>query len=452
MSLTEPQSRRLPAWNLIAHSLVMIPITGAMAAMATYLPPIYAGTLGISLYVLGAIFLFERIWGTLTDPLVGWLCDRTTSRFGRRKVWIAWGSLLFGLSYAFLFFPMGWITPVTMTVALLVLFLAWSMIVVPFYAWSGELSADYHERTRVTTYQTLVGSAMSFAVLLLPTLSDWLWPGEELLKLNLMGAAIVLPMIPGTILALRAFPDSVAPPPRIPRPKVPWRDTVRAVLGETVLWKVMLADFAILFAQSIRGGLLVFYVAFVIGMPRMAAFVMLFQFTFGMLAPPIWQAIAKRMGKHRATVLAELLQVAINLSLVFAGKGDIALVLVLAFFQGLTQGSGNLLLRSMLADVADEHRLRTGVDRTAMLFSVFSVSGKAGSAIPLGLALPLIAWFGFDPTLPTQTPEALWALALTFSLGNAACHLIATLLIRGFTLDEDRQQEIRAELERLQST
>jgi GPH family glycoside/pentoside/hexuronide:cation symporter len=146
---------RLPTGRLIAHSLINIPIVGAMVPLALYLPSIYAQHFGISLYVLGAIFLSERIWGTFTDPLVGWLCDRTVSRHGRRKVWIAGGSLLFACGYGYLFFPEGQVSPIGMTIALFVLFFAWSMIVVPYYAWSGELTRDYHERTRITTFQTV---------------------------------------------------------------------------------------------------------------------------------------------------------------------------------------------------------------------------------------------------------------------------------------------------------
>ena len=448
VTATDSGSRaHLPTGRLIAHSMINVAIVGAMVPIALYLPPIYAQHYGMSLYVLGAIFLSERIWGTFTDPLVGWLCDRTVSRHGRRKVWIAWGSALFALSYAYLFFPLGHVSAVGLTVALFVLFLSWSMIVVPYYAWSGELSADYHERTRITTYQTVIASVAQALILVLPALVDAWRPGDAVLKLNLLGLAVLLPMIPGTMLALASFPDTAPAPKRPPR-RASWREIAAAVLAERTILRIMLADFAILFAQSIRGGLLVFYVTFVAGMPRLASSLFLFQFVFGIAAAPIWQRIARRTGKHRAVIAAELAQFAINLCLVLVGAGNVALLLVLTMLQGLTQGSGNLLLRAMLADVADDYRLRTGQDRSALLFSVLSTSGKAGSAIPLGLALPLIAWFGFDPKLAVNPHGALLALALTFALGPALAHLAALLLIRRYPIDEARQIEIRQALAR----
>jgi Na+/melibiose symporter-like transporter len=283
-------------------------------------------------------------------------------------------------------------------------------------------------------------------VLLLPTLADRFYPGNLVMKLNGMGAAIILPVIPTAVLAFWAFPDrsTAAPPTR--RHKIPWRDTLRAAWAEKTLFRVMMADLVITFAQGLRGALFVFFVSSVAGRPEWASGLFLFQFLIGIAAAPIWQAIARRIGKHRALVATELGQTLVNFCLIFVGKGDATLLVGLTVAQALMQGSGNMLLRAMLADVADEHRLRTGTDRTAMLFSVFSISGKAGTALPIGIALPLIAWFGFDPKLAHNAPAALMAVALIFSVGTALAHLIGAALVRGFAIDEERQAEIRREL------
>jgi len=436
----------LPRGRLIAFSLMSIPIAGAQMPVGTYLPTIYAQNFGLPLATLGLIFFGERVWGTLTDPLVGWLCDRTGSRFGRRRVWIVAGTALFAVSYFLLFFPLLGITPVTLTVLLVLLYLAWSMILIPFYAWSGELSPDYHERTRITTYQTVVGSVSLFVILLLPALGDWIAPGDPLFKLHAMGAAVLLPLLPATWLAMRAFPDTIEPPARKPREKLDWREAWRAVMAEKAIFKVMLADFAIVFAQGVRGGLFLFYVGFVLGRPDLAASMFLFQFVFGMLAAPLWQAIARRIGKHKALIATEVGQALVNLPLFLLGANDVAWFMLFTLGQGLMQGSGNLLLRSMLADLADEYRLRTGQDRTAMLFSVFSVTGKAGTAVPLGIALPLVAWFGFDPVAAHNPPAALLALGMVFALGPALAHACTALVMRKFDFGEDKLAAVRATL------
>ncbi len=154
-----------------------------------------------------------------------------------------------------------------------------------------------------------------------------------------------------------------------------------------------------------------------------------------------------RLGKHRAAILGELIQVMINLGLLFVVPGRLPLLIALTTAQGLAQGSGNLMLRSMVADVADWHRLRTGEDRTGLFFSVFSISMKAAMAAAVGIALPLVAWLGFDPKSLHNTPHALHGLLYVFALGPAIAHLISAALISGFPLDASAHAAIRRELD-----
>lgn len=120
---------------------------------------------------------------------------------------------------------------------------------------------------------------------------------------------------------------------------------------------------------------------------------------------------------------------------------------MLALLQGLSQGSGNLMLRAMVADVADHHRAATGQDRTGLYYSVFGLSMKLGGALAAGIALPLVAVLGFDPKAAHNAPEALHALVLVFALGPALAHFVAALLIAGFPLDARRHAIVRRQLE-----
>lgn len=131
--------------RLAAFSSLAAPVAAAQVPITNFLPVFYAQTFGISLAALGAIFLLERLWGAFADPLVGVLSDRTRSRFGRRKPWIAAGAALYGLATLALFFPLVGVTPFYLGAALFVFYLGWSMIQIPYLAWSGEISGEYHE-------------------------------------------------------------------------------------------------------------------------------------------------------------------------------------------------------------------------------------------------------------------------------------------------------------------
>jgi len=439
-----PRSR-LTAGRLVAFSTLALPVYAAQMPLNVYLPAIYAQHYGLPLALLGTIFLIEKLWGTLADPLIGTLSDRTAGRIGRRKPWIAAGGVLFGLAGIALFFPPVDVGPWWLGIALFVFYLGWSMIQIPYLAWSGEISGDYHERTRIVTYQTVVGSTALLAVLILPTIVDQVRPGDAPLKLGVMGGAILLTLIPALLLALRSFPEP--PLPAVRTERQPLLATIAIVLRDGPLMRVLLSDFAVTMGQNIRGTLFVFFVAIYMGLPHWASGLFLLQFVFGIAAGPIWMAIARRLGKHRTAVVGELVQVVINLGLLLVVPGELPLLLALTVAQGLAQGSGNLMLRAMVADAADRHRLETGEDRSALFFSVFSISMKGAMAAAVGLALPLVAWAGFDPASQHNNPEALHALLLLFALGPAIAHLLSAWLVWHFPIDEAAHSTIRRALD-----
>ncbi len=440
-----PASDRPAAFRLIGFASVAVPIAGAGLPLAIFVPQLYATHFGISLATIGFIFLLGRLWDVVSDPIVGVLSDRTRSRFGRRRPWIAAGGVLFGLGSALLFFPPpALVGPLYLGLVLFVFYLGWTMIEIPFSAWAGEIDRDYHGRTRVVTYQLTLRSIGLLLVLVLPTLLDQVRPGDGGLKLQVVGGFIIVTLIPALFASLLAFREP--PLPDTPPARAGFRTTAKVILSDGLLLRVLASDVAVTAGQSIRAGLIVFFAVNYMGLPAWASGLYLLQFIFGVLAGPIWLRIGYRLGKRQTAIVGELAQAAINIGLVFVFPGMLGLMIALTVAQGLTQGSGNLMLRGMVGAVADAHRLKTGHERTGLFYSVFSLSAKLGPALGIGLALPLVAWFGFDPKA-ASAPGSLEALKYTFALGPALAHVIAAALIWHFPLDEAAYREVRRALD-----
>ena len=109
-----------------------------------YLPFVYSKDFGLDLAEVGLILMLARISDVVTDPLIGFLSDRTPGKFGRRKPWMAGGALFMMFSAFQLFNPTvlndlpidNW----HLLLWSVLLWLGWTMINIPYYAWGAELS------------------------------------------------------------------------------------------------------------------------------------------------------------------------------------------------------------------------------------------------------------------------------------------------------------------------
>lgn len=432
--MTSPDPQRLAAPRLIAFSFVSLALGGAGMPLAVYLPAFYAQNLGLSLSLVGTIFMISRLWNALSDPAVGMLSDRT----GRRKPWIVAGGALFLLSTVMVFMPAPGVSGGYLAGWLFALYLGFSMVSTPLYAWSGDLSNRYHERTRIQTYLQTTLSLGLVLVLLIPALLDWFGNGNPARKVALMGWFVIATMalgLPILILLFRERPAAAHVQP------ASIKSALKLLTADPLVLRVMGSDFFVALGQGFRTATFVFFVSIYMGLPQWAALLYLIQFVFGVFAAPIWMRVGYRLGKHRTVMAGELTQVAINLSLLLITPGQLAPLIALTVAQGLAQGSGNLMLRAIVADVADLHRLNTGEERSGLLFSIFNVTSNAAMAIALGIAFPVLAWLGFTPGTHNSA-SALQGLHLFFGLGPALGHSISALLIWRFPLSERRHAEI----------
>lgn len=431
------------ALELVRLTAISVPVYAAAQPVAAWLPAILSKDFGLPLALVGSLYLAGQLLNGVLDPVVGALSDRTRSRFGRRRPWIAAGGALFALGSTMLFFPPATIGVGWLVTALVCHYVGLSLVTTPLLAWSGELASGYHDRTRAASAMTLLSAIALVAALGLAALAHRLDPGNGRLLLTLFGALVVSTAIPGLWLTLTVFDDRTQP---APAPRFSLASTLRAIFGNRLLLRVLASDASVRAGQGIRTVLLLFYVTFYLRRPEWAAGLFLFQYSFGVLAAPIWQRIGISLGKHRAAILAEVVQALINLSLVLTTPARFELVLALTLAQGLSQGSGNIMLRSMVADIADQHRAETGEERSGLYYSVFGLAEKIGGALAVGIALPLVSWLGFDPKAAINTPEALNGLLLVFALGPALAHAISAAFVAGFSLDARQHSAIHDRL------
>ena len=124
---------------------------------------------------------------------------------------------------------------------------------------------------------------------------------------------------------------------------------------------------------------------------REASLLLLIYFVAGFAAAPLWIALARRIGKHRALAAAALSFAALQLGLSllppsFGFAGAIPAMAIV----GLPYIAAPSLLRAMLNDAADVDRLETGLDRNALLQALLTSTQKISYAMPVAIIYPIL--------------------------------------------------------------
>lgn len=99
--------KKLTTPILIAYGGLAVPLAALGLPLAVYIPPFYAGPIGLGVGTVGIIFMIARFWDIFTDPIMGMIVDRYPSRWGKRKHWIAIGVPVLMLASWFIFFQVG---------------------------------------------------------------------------------------------------------------------------------------------------------------------------------------------------------------------------------------------------------------------------------------------------------------------------------------------------------
>lgn len=444
--MEKKKSRRLPLYRILAYCGLTFPITAVGFPVTTYMPPLYAGQVGLGLAAVGLIFMVARVWDIVTDPAVGILIDRFPSRWGRRKHWIALSVPLVCGAAWFAYMPARGadVGPFYLLASLLLLYTGYTFLQTAHQSWGPDLAEEYHERSRLYTWREAVNGLGTISVLALPALLATQIPVDEYTEVASMGLFLILTLPLTAVVALAFVPDAAVTSGR-ERPRVGARDLLRA-LNNFGLWRVLLIEISVGTAMGVTGATFLFVARGVVGFQAAASVVLLIYFVAGICGLPFWLWLARRIEKHNALLAAVGFALAGNLlsfPIVLYANQTVFVVLVAVL--GLAFGAPHALLRAMMADQVDREEVSSGQNRAGFYFSFLTTAFKVGGALAVGLSFPLLALIGFEAADPGN-PDTVIGLLLVYTGLPAVAYAVAALLCRRYPITRAVQARDRAAL------
>ena len=411
------------------------------AALGLYVLFFYATVLGLPGRLVGAAAALGLIWDATIDPVIGRLSDRTRGRFGRRHGWMLCGAAAMTVSFVLLFSPPSQLSNSGLFVWLLLTSLllrtSHSAFVVPYLALGAEIDSDYDGRTAVAGYRAAagqVGALIASGLALTLFFPNESGDASRFAASSYWRMAITLGALVGLAGVTAAAATwsqrrSMAPSLDAPPIRLGWRELRR---NRRFVW--LTASVALFFlAIVINTTLAVYYLTYFARIESGSSLALLQAVLhLGAIAGVAgWALLGRRADKRTLYCVASVGLGLLVISGFWAARADgpfhdvLLPVLSVAYLMAGVFTSGLAIMApSMLADVTEEHHLRTGEHAAGVFFGASSCVNQvaAGLATVIGGVL-IDAYAGLAPGAASQS-----ALTIT-RIGVLACIMPGVLMV-----------------------
>lgn len=449
---------RLGNRELVGFAVGGLPLNLGVESLKQLAYPVYNIILGVNPAAIGLILMIARLIDAFLDPLIGWISDNTRSRWGRRRPYVALGSVLCGLT-----FPLVWFVPADATethaiayfaVTAFIYYLAVSVYQVSYMTLGMELTPDYAERTRVMASRTVFG-AMSGLIL------AWVFriAQADMFSDPLTGMRVV-GMVLGGIFIATGVPAALATRERYRKlaetqEKQPILRSLTGAFRYSSFRILMVLTLVIVFCTQSVNALGIYVNTYYVygGDIKAAATVTAWYGTVTLFATwaslPILTWAARRWGKTRALAITMGVGCmgAILKWFLFQPEFPYAQLVVACFVAPANAGFW-VLVNAMKADMCDWDELKTGLRREGMFAAVSAWLQKLAAALTFSFAGFVLVWTGFEQSLGgAQAPGTLLHIRIVFAFVPAAAYVVGIALLRWYPLSPDVMAGVRSDLE-----
>jgi GPH family glycoside/pentoside/hexuronide:cation symporter len=410
------------------------------------------------------------VWDAINDPIIGMLTDRTRSRLGRRRPFLLWFAVPFGISFVILWTAPQWDSQAALLVYVTLTYMLMdtlqSLIYVPYLALTPELAPDYDERTSLTAFRSFFQLFGSLAVVLAaPNIVDHVLEagftqqqGYMLVGAIFGGISIIPLLLIAVFVRERATPQQTEALPLSETLRMTWRNKPfrYGVAIHLLNWSaadMIAVVFPFFMLYWVAGGdqlatirLLGFDLAYESAFFGVLMLVCILFIRF-------WLWLARVRNKREAYMLGMSFWVAVQLLAFAIQPGQDAFLLILAALAGIGISAAYTLPDALFADVIEWDELLTGRRQEGIYFGVRAFIRKVAGALVIFVTLQALGWSGYQVppegvTQFTQPESALLMIRLLASPFGALMLSGVILFTYLFPLTRERYERIQRLLER----
>lgn len=425
--MSAPAKLTLP--QAASYGTLGLPLAFIALPLYILLPNYYANEFGVSLAVLGLLFLASRLFDALTDPLLGRLSDRLFNRSNANIMpFIGLASITLILGLAGLLFPPALVASgskliIWIATCLLITYTVYSFLMIMHQAWGARLGGDAVMRGKTVAARE---SAGLIGVMLASAIPGWL--GYPAMLISFM-----------ICLGLGFFCLSLATKPAHNHLNPTQVTSLWHPFRQAPFRRLLLVFVLNGIASAIPATLVLFFIQDRIRAPLASEpwFLGLY-FLCAALSMPFWLYLVRRIGLAKTWLSGMLLSILVFIWTLSLGEGDAIYFAFICAFSGFAVGADLALPGAMLAGLI--RALGHGGKHEGAYLGWWNFMTKANLALAAGLTLPLLEWLGYTPG--THDTQALQMLSLVYAGLPCLLKLFAACALYRFSHAPHSPQEL----------
>lgn len=434
-------------------------------------PGFLALVVGIPAYWCGFIILVARIFDAVVDPIIGWLSDRTHSRFGKRRVYLIFCSPLIAGAMFLLFYPFNFPDMTLRIIAVLLSYLVFvavqSMIMIPYYSLSSEISSDYQKRASYNSYRlafSIFASIICVAVpgIIVNSFVEGLDPTMAAYLPAMRLGYKVMSLSFGVVFGLSVLFSGLFAKEEISSPVVKSKLSFSNLFEPLKLrpFRQYLGMFLVLqMAMAIMSGLFFFYINFyyckdataagdsnIVGMIGAAL-----MFLTQIVALPVYLKMIEKKSKAYVYRFGSFIWIISALAILFIPANSAPwIIYILAVVMGFGISAPGLIPHTMFGDVVDAGQLKFKRRLEGQMSGFTNFINQIAQALGLSFVMFILGLAGFQeqdltmPTITSQPDGALLAIRIVMALSPLIFLGIGTIISYRYKIDAKRQGELKA--------
>jgi len=419
--------------------------------IAAFFPIFMMDVVGISPALAAAALFIGRSWDYINDPLVGYFSDRTRTRWGRRRPFLLFGALPFALTFILL-----WIKPdfVTSTTGLVIFYAAAYMIYeasatlvyMPYFALTPELTQDYDERTQLTSYRMLfniIGGLTAYTVPMLIVGSMIPQNADRVVVMAaVLGLMAALPylLVFFSVRENREYADQERPT---------LKESLKAARRNKPF---IFAAFIYLFTWIVIILLetnLMFYIKYVLHREAQSTLVMGTIFISAIFALPFWNWISKKGNKRKAYIIGVAFwAVVMCLLILVQPETPMWILMIMCVLAGIGLSAGQVLPWAIIPDAIEWDEYQTGERHEGVFYSLITLMGKIANSVAVPLSLLLLQFTGYVSNAEVQPTSALTGIKIMIGPVPALLLMSGIVFAIFYPLSREKYSQIVTELEK----